>query len=61
MATDRQQKALLFVAAAAVRLLLFTFVPALPHILTGRVEVSTPVTSFKRCTVHQQVESIMVC
>ena len=44
------QKALLFGAAAALRLLLFTFLPALPALLAGRVEVSTPVTSFKRCT-----------
>jgi phosphatidylinositol glycan class U len=43
------QKALLLATAAALRLLLFTFVPALPGLLAGRVEVSTPVTSFKRC------------
>ncbi|KAF2705000.1 PIG-U-domain-containing protein [Pleomassaria siparia CBS 279.74] len=42
------QKALLFAAAAAVRLLLFTAFPSLPSLLAGRVEVSTPVTSFKR-------------
>jgi phosphatidylinositol glycan class U len=47
MAID-QQKALLFGAAAAVRLLLFTAFPSLPNLLAGRVEVSTPVTSFKR-------------
>ena len=44
-----QQKALLFGAAAALRLLLFTAFPSLPDLLTGRVEISTPVTSFKRC------------
>ena len=49
MAIDTQQKVLLFGAAAAVRLLLFTVFPALPELLAGRVEVSTPVTSFKRC------------
>ncbi|KAF2671566.1 putative GPI transamidase component PIG-U [Microthyrium microscopicum] len=43
-----QQKWLLFAAAAAVRLLLFTAFPSLPDTLTGRVEISTPVTSFKR-------------
>ncbi|KAF2007265.1 CDC91 cell division cycle 91-like protein [Amniculicola lignicola CBS 123094] len=43
-----QQKAMLFGAAAAVRLLLFTAFPSLPQLLAGRVEVSTPVTSFKR-------------
>lgn len=41
----------LFVVAAALRLLLFTAFPGLPNLLTGRVEISTPVTSFKRCTV----------
>ncbi|CAN9259943.1 unnamed protein product [Alternaria alternata] len=45
---NTQQKLLLFGAAAAVRLLLFTVFPALPDLLAGRVEVSTPVTSFKR-------------
>jgi hypothetical protein len=49
MAIDTQQKLLLFGAAAAVRLALFTVFPALPALLAGRVEVSTPVTSFKRC------------
>ncbi|KAI4713052.1 hypothetical protein J4E89_002030 [Alternaria sp. Ai002NY15] len=48
MAIDTQHKMLLFAAAAAVRLLLFTVFPALPDLLAGRVEVSTPVTSFKR-------------
>ncbi|KAF2192151.1 PIG-U-domain-containing protein [Zopfia rhizophila CBS 207.26] len=43
-----QQKALLFGLAAAVRLLLFTAFPSLPNLLAGRVEISTPVTSFKR-------------
>ncbi|KAH8594591.1 GPI transamidase-like protein component PIG-U [Bisporella sp. PMI_857] len=47
MSIDRR-KATLFGAAAAVRLLLFTSFPTLPDLLTGRVEVSTPVTSFKR-------------
>jgi phosphatidylinositol glycan class U len=49
MTINKQQKMLLFGAAAAVRLLLFTVFPALPDLLAGRVEVSTPVTSFKRC------------
>lgn len=44
-----KRKAALFGAAAAIRLLLFTSFPGLPDILTGRVEISTPVTSFKRC------------
>jgi len=47
MAIDRR-KALLFGAAATLRLFLFTSFPSLPDLLTGRVEISTPVTSFKR-------------
>ncbi|KAI3340001.1 GPI transamidase subunit PIG-U [Ustulina deusta] len=43
-----QDTAGLYGAAAALRLALFTFFPALPDLLTSRVEVSTPVTSFKR-------------
>ncbi len=38
----------LYLAAAALRLLLFVAFPGLPDLLTGRVEISTPVTSFKR-------------
>ncbi|KAK4696730.1 GPI-anchor transamidase subunit U, partial [Lecanoromycetidae sp. Uapishka_2] len=48
MAIDRG-KALLYGFAAALRLLLFFAFPSLPDLLTGRVEISTPVTSFKRC------------
>lgn len=47
MIIDRR-KATLFGAAAAVRLLLFTGFPGFPDLLTARVEISTPVTSFKR-------------
>ncbi|KAI0456324.1 GPI transamidase component-like protein [Xylaria acuta] len=43
-----QDTAGLYGAAAVLRLALFTFFPALPDLLTSRVEVSTPVTSFKR-------------
>ena len=50
MSIDRRKAALLG-AAAAVRILLFTSFPGLPELLTGRVEISTPVTNFKRCTV----------
>ncbi|KAH6720602.1 GPI transamidase subunit PIG-U [Leptodontidium sp. 2 PMI_412] len=46
MNVDRR-KATLFATAAAVRLLFFSL-PGLPDLLTGRVEISTPVTSFKR-------------
>ena len=53
-----EEKVALFGAAAAVRLLLFTVFPALPTLLDGRVEVSTPVTSFKRCMLDQGQVSI---
>lgn len=48
MPVDRR-KAALFAAAVAVRLFLFVAFPSLPNLLTSRVEVSTPVSSFKRC------------
>ena len=47
MSIDRR-KALLFSSAAALRLFLFIGFPSLAELLTGRVEISTPVTSFKR-------------
>ncbi|KAK3177927.1 hypothetical protein OEA41_000059 [Lepraria neglecta] len=47
MVIDRR-KALLFGSATTLRLLLFFAFPSLPDLLTGRVEISTPVTSFKR-------------
>ena len=43
-------KTLLFSTAAALRILLVVAFPGLPDLLTGRVEISTPVNSFKRCT-----------
>jgi len=43
-----KQKWLLFASAAALRLFLAVAFPTLPDFLTGRVEISTPVTSFKR-------------
>ena len=39
---------MLFSSAAALRLVLFLGFPSLAELLTGRVEISTPVTSFKR-------------
>ncbi|PWY67047.1 GPI transamidase component PIG-U [Aspergillus eucalypticola CBS 122712] len=42
------RKAAVFGGALALRLLLSVLFPSLPDLLTGRVEVSTPVTSFKR-------------
>ncbi|PYH78407.1 PIG-U-domain-containing protein [Aspergillus uvarum CBS 121591] len=47
MGVDRR-KAAVFGGALALRLLLLVLFPSLPDLLTGRVEVSTPVTSFKR-------------
>ena len=51
MSIDRR-KAAIFGIAAVVRLLLFTSFPGLPDLLTARVEISTPVTSFKRCRAN---------
>lgn len=36
------------IVAVALRLVLFAAFPSLPDLLTNRVEISTPVTSFKR-------------
>ncbi|PYI34774.1 PIG-U-domain-containing protein [Aspergillus indologenus CBS 114.80] len=47
MGVDRRKVAV-FGGALALRLLLLVLFPSLPDLLTGRVEVSTPVTSFKR-------------
>lgn len=46
--TGSHQKAGLFLSGAAVRLTLFLLFPSLPDLLTGRIEISTPVSSFKR-------------
>jgi hypothetical protein len=48
MALDRRRVGL-FCAAALLRCLLFVVFPSLSDLLAGRVELSTPVTSFKRC------------
>lgn len=42
-------KAGVYAGAALLRLVLTLAFPGLPDLLTGRVEISTPVTSFKRC------------
>ena len=47
MVIDRR-KIGLFAAASALRLVLFFNFPTLPDLLAGRVEISTPVTSYKR-------------
>ena len=51
MVIDRR-KTLLFGSASTLRILLFFGFPSLPDLLTGRVEISTPVTSFKRCMLE---------
>ncbi|RKF62609.1 Phosphatidylinositol glycan anchor biosynthesis class U protein [Erysiphe neolycopersici] len=45
---NNARKATLFAVGAAVRFFLFTSFVGLPDLLTSRVEISTPVTSFKR-------------
>ncbi|KAI7097670.1 hypothetical protein KC324_g21297, partial [Hortaea werneckii] len=47
-AGNANQKSLLFAVAAVLRIFLVLAFPGLPDLLTGRVEVSTPVNSFKR-------------
>jgi phosphatidylinositol glycan class U len=47
MAVDRRTVGV-FGAAFVLRLFLICLFPSLPDLLTGRVEVSTPVNSFKR-------------
>ena len=47
MSLDKKQL-LIYVAAAAIRLFLFSVFPSLADLLVERVELSTPVTSFKR-------------
>jgi phosphatidylinositol glycan class U len=47
MPVDRRKIAL-YVVAANLRLVVFLLFPGIPGLLTGQVEVSTPVSSFKR-------------
>lgn len=49
-----QSKVGVFAGAALLRFILFAAFPSLPDLLTGRVEISTPVTSFKRCKAHRE-------
>jgi len=46
--TEPSHSAILYYTAIAVRLALFKLAPSLSAILGSRVEVSTPITSFKR-------------
>ncbi|KAF9100888.1 hypothetical protein BGX27_000213 [Mortierella sp. AM989] len=48
IAQTTQSGAFVFCSALVLRLALFYLVPALPNILADRVEISTPITSFKR-------------
>ncbi|PHH75587.1 hypothetical protein CDD82_4382 [Ophiocordyceps australis] len=48
MSSLRRDRAGVYVGAALLRLVLTLAFPGLPNLLTGRVEISTPVTSFKR-------------
>lgn len=50
LAMTLRNNAGVYAGAAALRFILFAAFPRLPDLLTGRVEISTPVTSFKRCT-----------
>lgn len=54
MALDRRKLGV-FVAAFALRVLFFCAFPSLPDLLTGRVEISTPVSSFKRCECYTRL------
>lgn len=56
MAVDRR-KIVVFGAAFVLRLLLTCLFPSLPDLLTGRVEISTPINSFKRRTCLQIIDS----
>lgn len=47
MPIDRR-KAAVIAAAITLRIVVFVFLPRLPDLLTGQVEVSTPISSFKR-------------
>lgn len=60
MTLDKRTVAV-FAAAAAIRLSLFTAFRQLPDTLTGRVEISTPVTSFKRCELANHYINIASC
>jgi GPI-anchor transamidase subunit U len=56
MPVDRR-KVVLYVVAANLRLVLFLIFSGIPDLLTGQVEVSTPLNSFKRCmaNAHSQI------
>lgn len=53
-----QKTSAVFAAAFALRLALFE-IPALSTLLGGRVEISTPITSFKRCTIEDEPSLVL--
>jgi phosphatidylinositol glycan class U len=55
MPVDRRKIAL-YAIAANLRLVVFLVFPGIPDLLTGQVEVSTPVSSFKRRTSNRGPE-----
>jgi phosphatidylinositol glycan class U len=57
MPVDRR-KAAVFGGAFVLRLLLLLLFPSLPDLLTGRVEVSTPVNSFKRRKFYTSISPV---
>jgi phosphatidylinositol glycan class U len=57
MPVDRRKVAV-FGGAFVLRLLLLLLFPSLPDLLTGRVEVSTPVNSFKRREFYTKMFSV---
>lgn len=59
MVIDRR-KALVFAAASALRFLLFFGFPSLPDRLASRVEIATPVNSFKRCMLWLSLTTALI-
>jgi len=58
--TPETTRRLLYGGAVALRLALFTLFPSLSILLGNRVEVSTPITSFRRCMfVIHKVEATL--
>ena len=57
MPVDRR-KILLYIVAANLRLVVFLLFPGIPDLLTRQVEVSTPVSSFKRCVTITESQNI---
>ncbi|KAK3110725.1 hypothetical protein LTR53_014703, partial [Teratosphaeriaceae sp. CCFEE 6253] len=57
---ERHPKTAVFAAAAALRILAVLLFPALPDLLTLRIELSTPVNSFKRCMRHVLGEGLFL-